>query len=530
LGKYESHGRAGCGKLFDKPEDLGKGSRGMASSSQVRPLGAPRYLAGDVIASKYRLESILGEGGMGTVWHAFNLHLEASVALKLIRAELDRELLTNRLKQEARAAAKLGHPGIVRVFDVGDTEYGDPFIVMELLHGRSLAKLLVEAQRLPAVRAVQLLLPVADALAVAHGKGIVHRDLKPDNVFLAVEDEQLQPKLVDFGIVKLAGASSDDQHLTQAGTVLGSPEYMSPEQARGREDLDHRTDIWSFCVVLYEAVAGVTPFAGTNYNALLRSIVEDEPRSLQSYLASDESLWEIVRRGLAKDRDQRFRSMNELGRALAAWLLRQGIWEDACGGSLETKWINRTSDSSSPRASRSSFASLSGVPPESGVRGARSDRFASTPTIGADSPNNQPTIPAPEPQPARSGRRVVLAAALALALIAPLIAFGVSRKADNAPSSPRVSEPAVTNPSLPRPADVAADTRASPASLVAPAPTTAGPEGAAASSPEPAAAAPTHAAPHPAPKRGASAPSARPPADSHKNQPSAGSGDLLAPY
>src|SRR4051812_24411241 len=148
----------------------------MVQSPQSRPLGAPCYAAGDVIAGKYRLENVLGEGGMGTVWHALNLQLEAPVALKLIRAELDRELLTQRLKQEARAAARLGHPGIVRVFDVGETQYGDPFIVMELLHGQSLAELLVAERRLTAVRAVQLLLPVADALSVAHGKGIVHRD------------------------------------------------------------------------------------------------------------------------------------------------------------------------------------------------------------------------------------------------------------------------------------------------------------------------------------------------------------------
>src|SRR5450432_3077808 len=236
----------------------------MASTSQV-------HAVGDIIAGKYRLEQLLGEGGMGAVWRAFNLHLEAPVALKLIRADLDRELLTLRLKQEARAAAKLGHPAIVRIFDVGESEFGDPFIVMELLTGQSLAAVLVAEQRLVAVRAVQLLLPVADALCAAHAKGIVHRDLKPDNVFIAIEDERVQPKLVDFGIVKLSDRGDLDQHLTQAGAVLGSPEYMSPEQARGRDDLDHRTDIWSFCVVLYEALAGVTPFTGTNYNEIGRA-------------------------------------------------------------------------------------------------------------------------------------------------------------------------------------------------------------------------------------------------------------------
>jgi eukaryotic-like serine/threonine-protein kinase len=493
----------------------------MAHSSQIGPLGGPRYAVGDVIADKYRLESVLGEGGMGTVWRALNLQLEAPVAIKLIRAELDRELLTQRLKQEARAAAKLGHPGIVRVFDVGGTQYGDPFIVMELLEGRSLAKLLVAEQRLAAVRAVQLLLPVADALSVAHVKGIIHRDLKPDNIFLAIEDERLQPKLVDFGIVKLAGESSADNHLTQAGAVLGSPEYMSPEQARGRDDLDHRTDIWSFCVVLYEALAGVTPFAAPNYNALLRSIVEDTPPSLLSYLAADESLWEIVQRGLAKDVNGRFRSMNELGRALAAWLLRQGVWEDACGGSIETKWINRTSDPFVARVSRASLSSFSGVVPESGVRNARSDHFASAPTLGAAIPSALPTIPVPDVSRGRLTRThatLLLAAFVTLLGAAALLS---AHKNKGTAQLPPTSEP------------IALATGASPA---APSVT---PSARAPQAPAEPRAAPSASAinasstgtPRAAPKRAAvptpaSLVSARPPAP----KPTNATGDLLAPY
>ena len=231
-------------------------SEEMSSTLSVRTPDTAPYRVGDVIAGKYRLDALLGEGGMGTVWRAFNLQLEAPVALKLIRGELDRVSLAQRLKQEARAAAKLGHPAIVRVFDVGDSELGDPYIVMELLKGQTLGHLLATEQRLSAVHGLQLLLPVADALVAAHAKGIVHRDLKPDNIFLAYEGEQLQPKLLDFGIAKLEGEAGPNQQLTQAGVVLGSPEYMSPEQARGQDNVDHRTDIWSFCVVLYETLTG----------------------------------------------------------------------------------------------------------------------------------------------------------------------------------------------------------------------------------------------------------------------------------
>jgi eukaryotic-like serine/threonine-protein kinase len=358
----------------------------MSPTLSVRMPNSAPYSVGDVIAGKYRLDALLGEGGMGTVWRGFNLQLEAPVALKLIRAGLDQRSLPQRLKQEARAAAKLGHPAIVRVFDVGDSELGDPYIVMELLSGETLGQLLAIEQRLPAIRAVQLLLPVADALVAAHAKGIVHRDLKPDNIFVAHEGEQLQPKLLDFGIAKLADEAGQSQHLTQDGAVLGSPEYMSPEQARGQDNVDHRTDIWSFCVVLYETLSGESPFRGANYNSLLRAIVEDEPASLLSLLAADQPLWEIVRRGLSKDVAQRFATMSELGQALAAWLMSQGIFEDVSGISLDSKWILRSNQSSGQRGSRASFASLTGLPPESGVRMAQT-ALGAAPTVNlASSP------------------------------------------------------------------------------------------------------------------------------------------------
>ena len=299
------------------------------------------YVPGYVIAGKYELEVELGQGGMGVVWRARNIALDAPVAIKVVRATTDKALLRDRLVQEARAAAKLAHPAIVAVFDVGQTESGDPFIVMELLRGDSLGKILETEGRLPAVQAVRSLLPIADALWLAHGKGIVHRDLKPDNVFIVQHDGAIQPTLVDFGIVKLQEGEGMN-HLTKDGDVLGSPDYMSPEQARGQDDLTHLTDVWSFCVVLYETVSGRTPFKGSNYNALLRQIVEDTPPSLRELAAGDEELSRIVARGLSKRPEDRFASMGELGRTLAKWLLKQGVTEDICGTTLEAKWLRAT--------------------------------------------------------------------------------------------------------------------------------------------------------------------------------------------
>ena len=302
-----------------------------------------RYTEGSVLSGKYRLDSLLGEGGMGAVWRAANLLLDLPVAIKLIRADLDRNSLRARLQLEARSVAKLGHPAIVRIYDVGETEAGDPFIVMELLHGETLAQMLAQG-RLSAVHTVQLLLPIIDACAVAHARGIVHRDLKPDNLLIARENQRIQPKILDFGIAKLTDPRDANHRLTEAGTVVGSPDYMSPEQARGRDDVDYRTDIWSLCVVLYEAITGAVPFTAANYNALLRAIVEDQPSPLVDHAAGDAELWAILRKGLSKDPQDRHRSMAELGRALATWLLNCGVQEDVCGTALDSKWLGRSSD------------------------------------------------------------------------------------------------------------------------------------------------------------------------------------------
>ncbi|HWA72709.1 MAG TPA: serine/threonine-protein kinase [Polyangiaceae bacterium] len=478
-----------------------------------RDLPATPYQAGDIIAGKYRLDRLLGQGGMGAVWAAFNLQLEAEVAIKvLVREHASQELLAQRLKQEAKAAAKLGHPGIVRVFDVGESERGDPFIVMELLKGRSLATLLSEDGVQTSARAVQLLLPIADALSVAHAKGIIHRDLKPDNVFISLEDEQIQPKLVDFGIVKLADRDSQT-HLTQVGMVLGSPDYMSPEQARGLEDVDHRSDIWSFCVVLYELISGTTPFTATNYNALLRTIVEDEPRPLATRTTEEEELWHILRRGLEKARDQRFRSMSELGRALASWLIRQNIVEDVCGGSLDAKWILRASDPTALRAARASLSSFPSLPPESGVRPTHDIGTAAT--LGAKavaltpSESIAPLVPAKRSSFRRAAP--VLAAAVAAALVTLLSLLALRDH-----SAPAARAPATA----PAPVAAAEAARAAAPSLVSePAPV------AAAESAAPAIPAATPARPPSTSVR-----RARPAGAASEESAKGASSDLLSPY
>jgi len=362
-----------------------------------------RYNADDVVAGKYQLIRILGEGGMGEVWEARNIGLDSAVAIKLIRADLNEDSAAERLVQEARAAARLGHPAIVRVFDVGETHFGDPFIVMERLRGDNMGDLLGTEGRLTAVAAVQILLPIADALATAHIKGIVHRDIKPENIYLA-EDEtgELQPKLVDFGVAKLENAEVDSK-LTLRGTIVGSPGYLAPEQARGSEAADYRVDIWAFSVVLYELITGVPPFTGGNYNALLRSIVEDNPTPTVEHRAGDAELWGILERGLRKDAQERWPSMQEYGRALAHWAFSQGVDEDICGTGLEAKWLT---GKTSGRASLVSvnfeeFESPSAIRQR---RRLRSDspvlRNASTAATQAPPPLNPPHAATQLPSPA----------------------------------------------------------------------------------------------------------------------------------
>ena len=318
---------------------LGSSRVQMTDSDTTAVPGPGGYCVGDVIAGKYRLDAMLGEGGQALVWRARNLALEADVALKLLHPDREDGDPAHRLLREARAAARLGHPAIVRVFDLGETAAGEPFLVMELLSGEDLASLLAIRRSLLPCDAVRTLLPIADALVTAHAQGIIHRDLKPANVYLARSGDQTQPKLLDFGIVKFRVPTSRPEAITNEGVVIGSLAYLSPEQARGLSDIDERADIWCFCAMLYECLTGDTPFQGTTYSRLIRNILDVEPQSILELGVGDEALWEIVRRGLAKSTDERWQSMQELGTALASWLSERGVVNDISGVSLSSRWL-----------------------------------------------------------------------------------------------------------------------------------------------------------------------------------------------
>jgi serine/threonine-protein kinase len=221
-------------------------------------------------------------------------------------------------------------------------------------------------------------------LRLAHEKGIVHRDIKPDNVFLAADAlGRKQPKLLDFGIAKVD--KQIDGRLTQVGAVLGSPDYMSPEQALGLDDIDERTDIWSLCVVLYEVITGKVPFQKPNYNALMHAIINEDPTPSVDCGAGDRSLWQIVERGLKKPREDRFQTVTDLGEALALWLYEHGVKEDLSGNSIRAVWLDSALSSGGVRETRSAR-------PGTLDSGSIRHGVSKTPTLPAPHPSSAETM------------------------------------------------------------------------------------------------------------------------------------------
>ena len=280
---------------------------------------------GTLIAQKYRVDGVVGWGGMGVVLRATHLELEAPVAIKVLHEELtQREEVVSRLLFEARAAARLRGRHIVRVSDVARLESGAPYIVMELLEGADLATILEDRGALPVIDAVDYLIQACEGLAEAHALGLVHRDLKPENLFIASTPEGGVLKILDFGISKAVEGSlscTPRATLTSADNAVGSPYYMSPEQMRASRDVDARADIWSLGAILFELLTGRCPFEADSVPSVCAKVLEDGPPSLRA-LASHvpEGLELIVDRCLRKAVTERFQSVEELASALCEFV------------------------------------------------------------------------------------------------------------------------------------------------------------------------------------------------------------------
>ena len=282
-------------------------------------------LAGVVLGS-YRVIDELASGGMGTVYRARHELLGRPAAIKVLRADLGaNQELVERFFNEARAATAIRHPGIIEAFDYGHAPDGRAYLVMELLEGEPLSKRIAARGRMPEVEAAQIARGIASALTAAHARGIVHRDLKPDNVFLVPDPDVPggeRPKVLDFGIAKLADPRGVPTSATQtaAGALMGTPLYMSPEQARAAGEIDMRADLYSLGCMLYEMVVGEPPFMAAGPGEIIAMQLFTKPvPPRERGVAIAEELEQIIMRCLEKSPAQRYQLASELQDDLAAF-------------------------------------------------------------------------------------------------------------------------------------------------------------------------------------------------------------------
>jgi eukaryotic-like serine/threonine-protein kinase len=271
---------------------------------------------GETLLGKYRLDGVVGEGGMAVVFRARDEARTLDVAIKVLRPEILADAdLAARFDRETRAASRLVGPHVARVYDVATTPSGLPFMVMELLEGHDLAEELDLRGPLPIDEAVEYVRQACAAMAEAHASGIVHRDLKPSNLYLCDQGGSRTVKVLDFGISKVLD-NDDDGKTTHGGTSIGTPLYMSPEQVRSSKDVDLRTDVWSLGVILHELLVGHPPFAGSTTNATAMILAQDpeQPSKLRRDVPA--ALDAVLFKALAKQASERYPDTTALADAL----------------------------------------------------------------------------------------------------------------------------------------------------------------------------------------------------------------------
>jgi len=272
---------------------------------------------GDEIAGKYRVEGVLGQGGMGAVFVARNALTGKRVAIKWLLPEHAASVTRERLLREAQIASSIDHPNVVDIYDVGE-HHGGLFLVMEYLRGRPLSEVLAERGRLEPDELIALLVPAMRGVHAAHLAGVIHRDLKPENIILSESDGQIVPKVLDFGVSKTNAASQlASSSLTRTGALVGTPHYMALEQVDGSNAIDTRTDVYAFGVLFYRGLTGHFPFDGTSLGEVILKIGTKEAapmRMLRPELPG--GLDAVVLRALSRDRHKRFKDLEELARAL----------------------------------------------------------------------------------------------------------------------------------------------------------------------------------------------------------------------
>lgn len=322
------------------------------------PIPTDSERIGTTIDNKYRVDSLIGKGGMGTVFRATHTWTKRAVALKILQPQYaENDAVVLRFLREARAAASFRHPNVVEVLDMGSLPEGGAYMALSFLEGEPLSAVLARRRTLTVEETFAALLPVMRALGVAHSKGIVHRDLKPDNLFLSRNDEgAIIPTLLDFGIAKI---SQDQNKVTTTGVIFGTPHYMSPEQARGISDIDGRADEWSIAAVWFECLTGDPPFDAPVPTAIIAKILSERaPRLLDVRASIAPSVAECIDRALDPDRAARYPSMDAFVEALLAAAAKEKI--ELSQGALvsrRTEAIERTDEHRSIEGAKTLAAS-----------------------------------------------------------------------------------------------------------------------------------------------------------------------------
>jgi serine/threonine-protein kinase len=415
---------------------------------------------GDVVAGKYRLEKVAGEGGMGIVYAAQHLVLKQLVAVKvLLPSAASSEAVVERFSREAQAAARINSEHVARVLDAGSLDSGAPFLVMEYLEGCDLEELLELEGKLPLTDVADYMLQALEALAHAHAVGLVHRDLKPANLFLASrQDGGNVLKMLDFGISKSIDARPEDKKLT-GQHVLGSPVYMSPEQLRNAKEIDARADLWSIGVVAYELLTGKPPFDGDGVGEIFAAILEKEatPVHLVDWKLPEE-LSAVLAKCLARNPDDRWQNAAELARAIAPF--GSGAWKGLVSSTEQvlarSKFLRATA---TPIETRRVVDAIEAAAARARTTVSGTKAEAAAPVSERLSAPQPAPEPVAEAAPARVPRRAGIAAAAAVVAIAAAVA-GVAavrstRLATAASSKAAVDQTAVQASTVKRPDDPA---------------------------------------------------------------------------
>jgi eukaryotic-like serine/threonine-protein kinase len=278
---------------------------------------------GQLVQGKYRIVRLIGEGGMGAVYEGENTAIGRRVAIKVLHGSMASSPdAVQRFEREARAAGQIGSDHILEVLDLGTLDDGDRFMVLEYLDGETLSQRLKRVGQMSAKEIAVLVRQLLDGLEAAHGAGIIHRDLKPENVFILPKKAGRTDfvKIIDFGISKFNALTNDGMRMTATGAVMGTPYYMSPEQARGAGQTDHRSDLYAVGVILYEAVTGRVPFDGVTFNDLIFKIVLADTTPAREVVPSlDPAFDSIIAKAMSKDPAFRFQSARDFEQALARW-------------------------------------------------------------------------------------------------------------------------------------------------------------------------------------------------------------------